>query len=297
MQEIVVVDRVTKVYPSGVAANVDVSLKACSGEVLCIMGPNGAGKTTLIRQIVGILRPTSGTVRVFGVDPVKHQDYVKRRVAYVPQLPIYYPAHRVVEVAKYVAELSGTHLDRVREVLEALDLWRVRDALGYQLSAGQRKLLLVALALIKGGDLLVLDEPTSFVDFLKKRVIWSTLLRERAGKTMIVVSHDIEEVRILCDRVYIMFAGRVVGRVDAQSDLSRGVEVRVYYRDPREVASLVRRGVTKVFEGFVAASYRQLADALEDLESLAASELSREARIVLEYPSMEYIVETLSGKG
>lgn len=98
-------------------------------------------------------------------------------------------------------------------------------------------------------------------------------------------------------RVYIMFAGRVVGRVDAQSDLSRGVEVRVYYRDPREVASLVRRGVTKVFEGFVAASYRQLADALEDLESLAASELSREARIVLEYPSMEYIVETLSGKG
>lgn len=198
MQEIVVVDKVTKVYPSGVAANVDVSLKACSGEVLCIMGPNGAGKTTLIRQIVGIFRPTSGTVRVFGVDPVKHQDYVKRRVAYVPQLPIYYPAHRVVEVAKYVAELSGTHLDRVREVLEALDLWRVRDALGYQLSAGQRKLLLVALALIKSGDLLVLDEPTSFVDFLKKRVIWSTLLREGAGKTMIVVSHDIEEVRILC---------------------------------------------------------------------------------------------------
>jgi len=297
VQEVVVVDRVTKVYPSGVMANVEVSLRVCSGEVLCIMGPNGAGKTTLIRQIIGILRPTSGTVRVFGVDPVRRQDYVKRRVAYVPQLPVYYPAYRVVEVAKYVAELSGTHLDRVREVLEALDLWRVRDVLGYQLSAGQRKLLLVALALIKGGDLLVLDEPTSFVDFLKKRVIWSTLLRERAGRAMIVVSHDIEEVRRLCDRVYVMFAGRVVGRVDAQSDLSRGVEVRVYYRDPREVASLVRRGVTRVSEDLVVARYGRLADALEDLESLASSELSREVRVVLEYPSMEYIVETLSGTG
>jgi len=122
MQEVVLVNRVTKIYPNGVKANIEVSMSACSGEVVCIMGPNGAGKTTLIRQIMGLLKPTSGFLRVFNLDPVKHQDYIKRKASYTPQLPLTYPAHRVIEVSKYVGELSGTSLDRVRDFLEALDL-------------------------------------------------------------------------------------------------------------------------------------------------------------------------------
>jgi ABC-2 type transport system ATP-binding protein len=84
LQDVVIVDRVTKVYPNGVEANVDVSLRVCSGEIACVLGPNGAGKTTLIRQVMGILRLTRGSVRVFGLDPVVHQGIVKRRIAYVP---------------------------------------------------------------------------------------------------------------------------------------------------------------------------------------------------------------------
>ena len=297
MREIVVVDRVTKIYPNGVRANIDVSLRACSGEVVCIMGPNGAGKTTLIRQIIGILKPTSGVVRVFGRDPVKHHNYIKRRIAYTPQLPLTYPAHRVIEVAKYVAELSNTPFERVREVLELLGLWSSRDNLGYQLSVGQRKLLLLALALIKGGDLLILDEPTTFLDVFKKKLAWSALLEEKKrGKSMLIVSHDIEEVRRLCDRVYIMVAGRVAGKLDSLSGINGGVEVKVYCERPSELIHLFRRGSVKVYDELLVVEYTHLLDALEDLENLAVNGVNRDIRVMLEYPSVEYILESLLAK-
>ena len=294
MREVVVADKVTKIYPNGVKANIEVSMKACGGEVVCIMGPNGAGKTTLVRQIMGLLKPTSGFVRVFNLDPVKNQNYIKKKVSYTPQLPLTYPAHRVIEVSKYVAELSGTPLDQVRDVLEALELWSIRDRLGYQLSVGQRKLLLLALALIKGGDLLILDEPTTFVDIFKKRLMWEVLLEEKKrGKTMIIVSHDIEEVRRLCDKVYIIVAGRVAGKLDSLSDISRGVEVKVYYEKPHIITHFFRKGDVKALDGLLVARYSQLVDALEDLENLAVNGLSGDIRVLLEYPSVEYIVESL----
>jgi ABC-2 type transport system ATP-binding protein len=296
VQDVVVVDRVTKVYPNGVEANVDVSLRVCSGEIACVLGPNGAGKTTLIRQVMGILRPTRGSVRVFGLDPVVHQGVVKRRIAYVPQLPVYYPHETVVGISEFFAKLYGVPLGCVKEVLEALDLWGIRDRKGEGLSPGERKLLLFALALIKGGDLYVLDEPTAFMDVLKKRTSWEMLLGERReGKTMIVVSHDVEEVRRICDRIYIMFGGRLVASIASPSELSRGVEVRVYYGRPGDIADFFRRGEVKVSEESLVARYAQLADAVGDLQEFALSPVSREARVFLEYPSTESIVEFLGG--
>jgi len=296
VQDVVMVDRVTKVYPNGVEANVDVSLRVCDGEIACVLGPNGAGKTTLIRQIMGILRPTRGNVRVFGLDPVVHQDFVKRRIAYVPQLPVYYPDETVVGISEFFARLYDVPFGRVREVLEALGLWGIRDRKGEGLSPGERKLLLLALALIKRGDLYVLDEPTAFMDILKKRTSWEMLLGEREeGKTMIVVSHDVEEVRRICDRIYIMFGGRLVASIASPSELSKGVEVRVYYGRPGDIADFFRRGEVKVSEESLVARYAQLADAVGDLQEFALSPLSREARVFLEYPSTESIVEFLSG--
>jgi ABC-2 type transport system ATP-binding protein len=297
MREVVVVDRVTKIYPNGVKANVDVSMRVYGNEIVCVMGPNGAGKTTLIRQIIGMLKPTSGVIRVFGVDPLIHQDLVKRMVAYSPQLPIYYPAQKVLEVADFFAKISKTPRDRVREVLEALGLWDIRDRLGYQLSPGERKLLLLALALIKGGELLVLDEPTAFMDVLKKRSVWSMLLEERRrGRTLIVVSHDVEEVRRIGDEIYVMFAGRIVAHVKSPSDLSRGVEVRVYYGKLDDIAPFFKKGDVKISEGSLIARYNQLVEAIEDLEGLAANPISRDVKLFLEYPSLESIVESFTGK-
>jgi len=202
-------------------------------------------------------------------------------------------------LASFFAKLYGVPLGRVKEVLEALGLWGIRDRKGEGLSPGERKLLLLALALIKGGDLYVLDEPTAFMDVLKKRTSWEMLLGEkREGKTMIVISHDVEEVRRICDKIYIMFGGRLVASLASSSELSRGVEVRVYYGRPGDIADFFRRGEVKVSEESLVARYAQLADVVGDLQEFALSPVSREARVFLEYPSTESIVEFLgSGRG
>lgn len=287
-------ENVTKIYPNGVKANVDVSIDVYDGEVVCIIGPNGAGKTTLVRQIMGILKPTSGRISVFGVDPIEKQDYIRKMVSYTPQLPLTFPAHKVIEVAKYVAELSNTPWSRVQEVLEYLGLWSVRDRLGYQLSVGQRKLLLLAMSLIKGSDLIILDEPTSFVDVFKKRTVWDILAEERkSGKTILMVSHDLEEVKRLCDRVYLMVYGRVVTELSSLEKVRGGAEVRIVSKYANKIAQLFKRGDISVSEALVSIKYQSLLDALEDLENLAANgEYRDDVRVYLEYPSLESLIES-----
>ncbi|MEM4487436.1 MAG: ABC transporter ATP-binding protein [Desulfurococcaceae archaeon] len=289
---VIVAEKITKVYPNGVKANADVSLEVCSGETACIMGPNGAGKTTLVRQIMGLLKPTSGRITVLGFNPVERQEAIRRSVAYVPQLPLVFPAHRVIEVVRYVADLAGTPHTRVQEVLELLGLWDFRDRLGYQLSVGQRKLLLLAQALVKDSELMILDEPTSYIDVLKKRAVWDVLAYEKSkGKTLLLVSHDLEEVRRLCDRVYLMLYGRVVDVLSSLDSLHTWAEVKIISRFAGKLAQLFTRGDVNVGENIVVVKYQKLVDALQELEQLVINgEYRDDIRVYLEYPSVETIL-------
>lgn len=294
-EPMVLAEKLTKIYPNGVKANVEVDLLVNAGEAVCIMGPNGAGKTTLVRQVMGLLKPTSGKITVLGANPVEKQDYVRKRVAYAPQLPLAFPSHKVIEVAEYMAELSGTPHYLVREILESMNLWNIRDRLGYQLSIGQRKLLLVALSLIKNSDMIILDEPTSFIDVFKKRVIWDTLAREKKnGKTVLIVSHDLEEVKRLCDRVYLMVYGRIIHHFTALEKVHGGAVVKVISKYADKIAQLFKKGIVNVENTTVAVKYSSLIDALEDLENLAVNgEYREDIRVFLEYPSLESIIESM----
>lgn len=238
---------------------------------------------------MGLLRPTSGRVRVLGVDPFMEQHVVRKNVGYVPQSPLTFPAHKVSEVLEYVVDLAGEKRVRVYELLKLLDLEDAKNVLGYQLSLGQRKLLLIAMALAKNPRILVLDEPTTFVDIIRKRVVWETILKLRSqNKTMLLVSHDVEEVKRLCDRVYVMFSGRVVynGGITDISKLG-GVELRIYTHKPSEVAKKIKHGVTMTQENTLLVSYTTLSEALKDLSSLAdLSANGLELKLVLEYPSI-----------
>jgi len=291
---VVAAEKVTKIYPNGIKANVNVSVEVYRGEAVCLMGPNGAGKTTLVRQVIGVLKPTSGKITVLGSNPVEKQDVIRKEVSYTPQLPLVYPSHKVIEVAKFIADLSGTPYTRVHEVLQSLGLWGVRDKMGYQLSVGQRKLLLLALSLIKNSELLILDEPTSFIDIFKKRLVWDILAHEKSrGKTILLVSHDLEEVKRLCDRVYLMVYGRVVNHFSTLEKVEGGAEVRLMTKYADKVAQLLKRSVIAVNEGLVVARYRSLLDALVDLENLAFNgELRDDVKIYLEYPSIETLLES-----
>lgn len=291
---VVIVEKVTKIYPNGVKANVGVSVEVYRGEAVCLMGPNGAGKTTLVRQVIGVLKPTSGKVTVLGFNPAENQDIIRKEVSYTPQLPLVHPSHKVIEVAKYIADLSGTPCTRVQEVLQSLGLWGVKDRLGYQLSVGQRKLLLLALSLIKNSELLILDEPTSFIDIFRKRMVWDILAREKnKGRTILLVSHDLEEVKRLCDRVYLMVYGKVVNHFSTLEKIEGGAEVKLMTRYADKVAQLLKRGIMTVNEGFVIAKYKSLLDALVDLENLVFNgELRDDVKVYLEYPSIETLLES-----
>ena len=211
---VILVQEVTKIYPSGVIANDAVSLEVHDGEIVGILGPNGAGKTTLIRQILGLLKPTRGTIIVNVSDHNAARSRERHLIGYVPQMPLCYPSLTVWETIEFVLRLNGIRgkalITRANAVLAALGMEEWRSHFGYQLSIGARKLVLLAMALCQNRPILILDEPTAMVDVVKKNVVWEAIQAQRNQGCVLIASHDMSEVRRLCDRVYLMVAGRVV---------------------------------------------------------------------------------------
>ncbi|MEM4528758.1 MAG: ABC transporter ATP-binding protein [Desulfurococcaceae archaeon] len=295
---VIFVKGVTKIYPNGVVANKDVAIEVNAGEITCVVGPNGAGKTTLIRQIIGLLRPTKGEIKVLGVDPFMSQSIIKREVGYVPQLPVMFPAHKPIEVLEYVASLARTRIDDVVNILERLGLNDVKDLLGYQLSLGLRKLVLMSIALIKNPKIMILDEPTSFMDIIRKKAVWDLISEFKCNnKAVLLVSHDLEEVRRLCERFYLMMNGQVVFHARSLPSLSEA-ELRIYPRnmdDSDLIKIMIRNGVIKHDSGTLIVNYDSLIKAAEDLEYIASNGVN-EIKLILEYPSFESFMEAVFKK-
>jgi ABC-2 type transport system ATP-binding protein len=189
-------------------AGVDVTVEA--GDVYGYLGPNGAGKTTSLRMMLGLVRPTSGEVRLFGRDPVLDPVAALTGVAGFVEEPAFYPYLSGRANLELLAGLDGTGGERVPEVLELVELTgrghdRVR---GY--SHGMRQRLGLASALLRSPRLLVLDEPTTGLDPAGMRDM-RTLVRRLAGEgiTVLLSSHLMGEVEALCNRVAILREGRV----------------------------------------------------------------------------------------
>ncbi|MEM3926473.1 MAG: ABC transporter ATP-binding protein [Desulfurococcaceae archaeon] len=295
---VIFVKGVTKIYPNGVVANKDVAIEVNAGEITCVVGPNGAGKTTLIRQIIGLLRPTKGEIKVLGVDPFMSQSIIKREVGYVPQLPVMFPAHKPIEVLEYVASLARTRIDDVVNILERLGLNDVKDLLGYQLSLGLRKLVLMSIALIKNPRIMILDEPTSFMDIIRKKAVWDLISEFKCNnKAVLLVSHDLEEVRRLCERFYLMMNGQVVFHARSLPSLSEA-ELRIYPRnmdDSDLIKIMIRNGVIKHDSDTLIVNYDSLIKAVQDLEYIASNGVN-EIKLILEYPSFESFMEAVFKK-
>jgi ABC-2 type transport system ATP-binding protein len=163
--------------------------------------------------MLGLLKPTMGTIRLMGWDIGRYPQAVKGLVGYSPQHPLTYTSLTVGETMTYVLRMHGWDRkdikNRVSEALETMGLTAFSTTLGYQLSPGMRKLLLLGMAIFQETPILVLDEPTSMVDALNKARIWK-LLSSLENKTIFLSSHDLNEVRELCDRTYLMVNGEIV---------------------------------------------------------------------------------------
>ena len=203
---------VRKRYRNGPWANDGITLAAVRGEILGIVGPNGAGKTTLIRQITTELRPTSGAIRVFGIDAVARPHEVKCLIGVMPQEAALYWGLSVQHHLRIFARLRGLPwrdaARRCDELIADLGLEEHRHKTTETLSGGLRRRVLLGIAAVADSPLLILDEPSVGLDPEARRDLWGLLrsYRER-GKTVLLSTHYMEEAETLCSRVGIILDG------------------------------------------------------------------------------------------
>lgn len=185
------------------------------GECLALLGPNGAGKTTTILTILGLVRPTSGSLWVFGKELYRNLKGIKQRIGVVPQMDNLDPDLTVLEnlitYASYFKIPRRKALERSEELLRFFALSNRSTDIIQHLSGGQRRRLLLARALVNKPDLLILDEPTIGLDPQARYLMWERLQSlKAAGTTMLLTTHYMEEVARLANRVLVMDQGKEV---------------------------------------------------------------------------------------
>lgn len=210
----------TKIFELGkkheVTALNKISLEIRRGEVFGLLGPNGAGKTTLIRILVGLLSPTSGKAEVLNRNVVEDIDYIRDRVALLPQEAGIYERLTARENLVYYGGMYGIPENVLNERADnLLDIVGLRDKENYQVkgfSGGMKRKVLVARSLIIEPEIIFLDEPTTGVDTIGARVVRNLLktLSAERDQTIILTTHDLNEVKELCHRVGILNKGELV---------------------------------------------------------------------------------------
>jgi ABC-2 type transport system ATP-binding protein len=206
------IEHLAKRYRDVVALD-GVSLQIGAGEIFALLGPNGAGKTTLIGAVCGLVRKTSGRIRLFGTDLDKDALGPRYQVGLVPQEVNFDPFFTVSESLRIQLGYYGRPPDesRIAEVLEALDLTDKANAQTRALSGGMKRRLLIAKALVHGPKLVFLDEPTAGVDVELRRDLWAYVRKLRSqGTTVVLTTHYLEEAEELADRVGIINEGRLL---------------------------------------------------------------------------------------
>ncbi len=190
-----------------------VSLTVAEGEFFGLLGPNGAGKTTLISIIAGLVRPSAGEVRVMGADVAAEYRRARRMLGVVPQELVFDPFFSVREMLRIQSGYFGLRRNDtwIDEVMHHLDLTAKADANMRTLSGGMKRRVLVAQALVHRPPVIVLDEPTAGVDVGLRQALWKFIRRlNRDGHTIVLTTHYLEEAEVLCDRIAMLKAGRIV---------------------------------------------------------------------------------------
>ncbi|HET6575583.1 MAG TPA: ABC transporter ATP-binding protein, partial [Fimbriiglobus sp.] len=204
------IDGLRVAYGSFVAVN-GLDLHIRRGELFGLLGPNGAGKSTTIRVLIGQRRPTAGRVSVLGHDVVRDWAAIKPLFGYVPDRENHFEEFTGRRNLEFFARLYNVPRLRVRDCLRLVELEEAADVPVRGYSLGMRRKLLLARALLHEPTVLYLDEPTANLDIRSAEVV-HRILRERvaAGATVVLTTHDMDEVEKICDRVGIMCKGKLV---------------------------------------------------------------------------------------
>jgi ABC-2 type transport system ATP-binding protein len=192
-----------------------IDLRVPRHSVFGFLGPNGAGKTTTMKMLLGLIRPTSGSGSIFGLDIAADSEGVRRRIGYLPQEPKFYPHLTARETLRFAAGFffSGPadRIEaRIEEMLDLVDMGGRADRPVKTLSGGEIQRLGIAQAQIHAPDLLILDEPAAALDPLGRRDVLAILERFRETSTVFYSTHILDDVQRVSDLVCILKAGRIV---------------------------------------------------------------------------------------
>lgn len=203
------VEKLTKFYGSFRAVD-DLNFSIKRGEIVGLLGPNGAGKSTTMRMVTGFLSPSSGTVAIDGKDIRSDPKTVKRKIGYLPESAPLYAEMMVEDYLRYVAAVQGTVFTNAVDTALSCGLAEVMHKNVSELSRGYRQRVGLAHALLHDPEILILDEPTSGLDPNQIIDVRSLIKELGRTKTVVISTHILSEVEMLCDRVIIVSQGRIV---------------------------------------------------------------------------------------
>ncbi len=202
-----------KTYNNGLKALNNINLEIKQGEIFALLGPNGAGKTTLINTICGIVKSSSGNIKVFGNDTIENYLAARSHIGLVPQELTTDAFETVWNTVSFSRGLFGKPQNSmyIRDILEKLSLWDKKDFEIRMLSGGMKRRLMIAKALSHEPDILFLDEPSAGVDVELRKSMWQEIheLNER-GVTIILTTHYIEEAEKIADRIGVINKGELI---------------------------------------------------------------------------------------
>jgi ABC-2 type transport system ATP-binding protein len=239
-----------KTYDNGFSALKGIDLNVAKGDFFALLGPNGAGKSTIIGILCSLVRKTSGKVKIFDTDIDTHFAEARKNIGVVPQEFNFSQFEKVFDIIKtqggYYGMPSALAKSRAEFYMKKLDLWDKRDTPARMLSGGMKRRLMIARGLIHEPRLLILDEPTAGVDIELRRSMWEFLQEiNKAGTTIILTTHYLEEAENLCRHIAIINKGLIIENTDMKS-LIKQLDQETFVMDTREALT-----TTPVIPGFV----------------------------------------------
>ena len=208
-------EKLTKTYSNQLKALIGINLKVEKGDFFALLGSNGAGKTTAIGIICGLLKSTSGSVEINGLDQRTHVNKIKRMIGLMPQEFNFNPHEPNIEILINQAGYFGIPRTEAKiqaeKLLKIMELWDRRFDIAQSLSGGMKRRLMLARALMHKPEILILDEPTAGVDVEIRQSMWAYLKQlNKEGVTIILTTHYLEEAESLCRNIAILDKGELV---------------------------------------------------------------------------------------
>ncbi len=193
------------------------------GEIFGFLGPNGSGKTTTIKLLLGLIKPTSGKITIFGKSP--YDTRIKKKIGYLPESPYFYDYLTAYEFLYFCTQVLETKEDRIDELLKLVGMEEARNIPMGKFSRGMLQRIGVAQALLGEPELVILDEPMGGLDPIGRKEVRDIIVNLRKeGKTVFFSSHILSDAEMICDRVGILIRGKLVSLGQMEKILSEEIE-------------------------------------------------------------------------